>query len=108
MHQAVVALSPDDPAEFLTRPHGYCDLGLIDEQLATAGFRDVEFQVQRKDIHASSARDIVMGALAGSPLAAELEERGLTQRARNVVEAALHHAYGTGPIAASMQATIPA
>jgi ubiquinone/menaquinone biosynthesis C-methylase UbiE len=106
IHETIIALSPDDPATFLGRPHSYSDLNEIRDTLEAAGFRGIDIHVQPRESRAESAWHVVMGLVAGGPLAAEIEARGLTEKARDVVEAALRADYGDGQISAPMQAII--
>lgn len=108
VHETVMRLSPDDPATFLGRPHSYSDLTEIRSALESAGFRGIDLHVQPRESRAESAWHVVMGLVAGGPLSAEIEDRGLTEKARQAVEVALRTAYGDEQISAPMQAIIVA
>ena len=104
VHEVMLSLSPD--LTFMAMPFGYCDIRTIRAALEAAGFREIEDSIQFRDSQASSANDIVMGLVAGSPLAAELEARALTAQGREAVKSALIAKYGEGPISAPMQAVV--
>lgn len=106
IHETTMRLSPDNPATFLSRPHSYCDLTEIKSALETAGFRGIDFFVQPRESRANSARDVAMGMVAGGPLGAELEKRGLAEKGVEAIEAALRATYGDGAISAPMQAIV--
>jgi ubiquinone/menaquinone biosynthesis C-methylase UbiE len=105
-HETMLSLSADDPIMFMALPFSYHDAGEIEETLKAAGFADITFEVQARESRADSANDVVMGLIAGSPLAAELEERSLTDQGRAAIESALISNYGDGEISAPMQAII--
>ncbi len=104
VHDAVTALSPE--ITFLATPHGYNDISSIKTTLETAGFRGLEISVRPRRSRAASVNDVVVGFVAGSPLAAELESRDLVDEGREAVASALISAYGDGPFAAPMQAIV--
>jgi ubiquinone/menaquinone biosynthesis C-methylase UbiE len=106
VHEATLSISPDDPITFMALPFSYCDVSDIKETLEAAGFADIAVDVQSRKSRADSTRDVVMGMVAGSPLAAEFEERGLTDQGRIAIESALISKYGEGEISAPMQAII--
>ena len=105
-HQAVGALFPEDPPNFLELPFGYHDLTAILRALQSAGFADVDIAVQPRTSRARSARDVVRAFCAGTPLANQLAQKE-TPSLDQVVESvtrALESEFGDGPIAAPMQA----
>jgi ubiquinone/menaquinone biosynthesis C-methylase UbiE len=73
---AVAAEFPDNPPRFLERaPYGYADTGQIERDLRAAGFEQVELET----VAASSrvnAREAADGMCRGSPMTAEIAERG--------------------------------
>ena len=73
---AVAALFRDDPPKFLDRtPFGYSIVAKIEQDLLTAGFRDIKFETVEKRSRAPSARDVAVGMVCGSPLRNEIEQR---------------------------------
>jgi SAM-dependent methyltransferase len=106
IHETASRLCPENPITFMAMPFGYNDVSEIKTTLEAAGFRGMDICVQPRESCANSSKDIVMGAVAGSPLAAELEERSLTEQGQTSIETALKSSYGDGAIAAPMQAII--
>ena len=104
VHETAMSLSRE--LTFMAIPYSYSNVGDIKATLEEAGFRGMEISVQPREMQAGSANHVVMGLVAGSPLAAELEERGLTEQGRTAVESALKSAYGGGAISAPMQAVV--
>ena len=72
---AVVALFPHDPPEYMERgPFSYADPALIENDLLAAGFSDIQIET----IEASSrvnAREAAQGMVLGSPFRSEIERR---------------------------------
>lgn len=106
-HQIAADRFPDDPPAFLDLPFGYYDLIAITRELQSAGFGEIEIAVLPRESRAPQARDVALAYGAGSPLAAQLAERGNEAHAGylDALEAAVADACGcTGPVAAPMQA----
>lgn len=107
-HEAVAALFPDDPPDFLRRaPFGYHDRGAIGDALADAGFDEVGVETVTLDT-ASSAADAAAGLCLGSPLRSEIEARD-PDRLDAAVEAVAHaltRRFGVGRIAGQGQALV--
>jgi ubiquinone/menaquinone biosynthesis C-methylase UbiE len=105
VHETVTALWPNDPMDFMTVPFCRQDFSAIKDELEEAGFTDIEIAVLPGEARAPSARDVVEGMVAGSPLRLALEEKGRLAEAMEVVERVLIAEFGNGPVAAPMQAT---
>ncbi len=103
VHETVVALHPDNPPGFLAVPFGYYDLNTIKSDLQTSGFGEVGLTVLPGTSRASSARDLALALVAGTPLASQLAERGIEEAAFVAVEKALVDQFGSGEVAAPMQ-----
>jgi ubiquinone/menaquinone biosynthesis C-methylase UbiE len=106
---AVAALFPADPPQFLARtPHGYHDVAVIRDQLGQAGFARVEIETIEKRGRAPSPRDPAIGFCQGSPLRSEIEARdaGRLQEATAAATNALAARFGTGPIEGKIQAHV--
>ena len=74
---AVAALFPSDPPDFFARvPFGYHDKDRIAADLRSAGFERIESETVEKRSRSPSARDAATGLTLGTPLRAEIEERG--------------------------------
>jgi SAM-dependent methyltransferase len=106
---AVAALFPADPPQFLARtPHGYHDVALIREQLTQAGFPDVQIETVAKPARAPSPRDPALGFCQGSPLRSEIEARdgGRLAEATEAAAQAVAARFGPGPIEGKAQAHV--
>ena len=76
VNDTLASLYPDNPPSFLARtPFGYADPQQIERDLRAAGFDDVSIETVEVQGKPLSARDAVMGLIAGCPLAAEVEQR---------------------------------
>jgi ubiquinone/menaquinone biosynthesis C-methylase UbiE len=67
----------DNAPRFLDTPYGYGDHERLRADLEAAGWDDIRLDVVRKESDASSAEDVALGFLTGSPLSHELGERGV-------------------------------
>jgi ubiquinone/menaquinone biosynthesis C-methylase UbiE len=91
LSRAVAAEFPDDPPRFFERvPFGYADTDEIERDLRAAGFGRIEIEtVATRSL--VSARDAAEGMCRGSPMTAEIAERGpdAVDRAARAAEEAL-------------------
>jgi ubiquinone/menaquinone biosynthesis C-methylase UbiE len=88
---AVVALFPEDPPEYMERgPFSYCNPALIEHDLLAASFTDIQFETVALSSRVS-ASDAAQGLVLGSPFRSEIERRDLSalDRAMNAVTEAL-------------------
>jgi hypothetical protein len=88
---AVVALFPEDPPEYMERgPFSYADPALIEHDLLAAGFTDIEVETVALSSRVSGG-DAARGIVLGSPFRAEVERRdpSALDRAVNAVTEAL-------------------
>ena len=106
VHEAALSLDADSPPDFLKTPWSYNDIDLITAQIKRAGFSKVEVTVLPKESTAPAARDAALALGAGSPLAIQLQERGLSDVAIDLFTKTLERRFGVGPIAAPMQAIV--
>lgn len=107
--EAVAALFPENPPQFLARtPHGYHDTAVIERDLRAAGFTHIRIETIPKLSRAGSPRDPAIGLCQGSPLRSEIEVRApdRLEEATAAAAAALATRFGPGPIEAKMQAHI--
>jgi ubiquinone/menaquinone biosynthesis C-methylase UbiE len=107
--EAVAALFPEDPPQFLARtPHGHHDIAVIREQLRQAGFGRIEIETVEKRGRAPSPRDPAIGFCQGSPLRGEIEARDASRLAEATEAAARAIAarFGPGPIEGKIQAHV--
>ena len=106
---AVAALFPEDPPGFIGRtPHGYHDRAAMAEDIASAGFVDVTFDVVVLPSRSPNARDAAAGYCTGSPLRSEIEARDASRldQAVDRATAAIEQTFGPGPLEATMAATV--
>jgi SAM-dependent methyltransferase len=103
-HETAMALSSD--ITFMAMPFSYNDISIIKASLELAGFGGMDIAVQPRESQADNVNDIVMGIVAGSPLAAEFESRGRFEEGCEAVAAALTAGFGDGPITIPMQAIV--
>jgi ubiquinone/menaquinone biosynthesis C-methylase UbiE len=88
---AVAAEFPADPPRFLERaPFGYADRDQIERDMRAGGFTDISIEAVELSSRVN-AGDAAQGMCLGSPLTAEIEERGkgAVERATAAAERAL-------------------
>jgi len=88
---AVAALFPDDPPEYMRRgPFSYTDRSLIESDLVAAGFTHIKLETVAATSRVSAC-DAAKGMVLGSPFRAEIERRDSSalDRALDAVTAAL-------------------
>ena len=106
---ALAECFPADPPSFLARvPHGYHDPDRIADDLAAAGFGDVQIETVELTCTGRSARDLALGYCRGTPLRPEIEARGDLVATTAAVGAALERRFGTGEVVARMAALVVA
>jgi ubiquinone/menaquinone biosynthesis C-methylase UbiE len=106
---AVAALFPDDPPNFLARtPHGYYDVEKIGAELAASGFSRIDNDTVARRSRAASPREPAVGYCQGTPLRNEIEARDPTRlaEATEAATAALAARFGPGPIEGKIQAFV--
>lgn len=89
--EAVAAEFPDDPPRFLERaPFGYADENLIERDMRAAGFTDLRIETVKLSSRVK-AKEAAIAMCAGSPMTAEIAERGegAVKRATIAAERAL-------------------
>ncbi len=106
VHESVTKLDVESPPDFLKQPYVYNDIEGIKTQLKDAGFSEISVEVLKKESRAKSAREVALALAVGSPLAAQLAERGLADIAVASIEADLVSEFGNGEISAPMQAIV--
>lgn len=108
--QALGALFPDDPPQFMVRiPHGYHDLSVIAHDLAQGGFtRSPESITLPARSRADSPCIPAVAYCQGTPLRSEIEARG-PSRLVEATDAATHaiaSRFGSGAVDGKIQAHI--
>lgn len=89
--EAVAAEFPDDPPRFLERaPFGYADRDQIERDMRAGGFTDIDIETVELSSRVS-AKEAAFGMCVGSPMTAEIAERGegAVERATRAAERAL-------------------
>jgi ubiquinone/menaquinone biosynthesis C-methylase UbiE len=75
--EALGQVFPDDPPKFLARtPHGYHDVDRIRADLVQAGFDDIAIEPVAHISRANSPTHPATAYCQGTPLRAEIEDRG--------------------------------
>jgi ubiquinone/menaquinone biosynthesis C-methylase UbiE len=106
---AVAALFPADPPQFLARtPHGFHDVTATIEALSAAGFGRGEAETVTKRSRAASPRDPAIGFCQGTPLRSEIEARDPSRldEATDAAASAIAARFDAGPIDGKIQAIV--
>ena len=105
---ALERLFPDDPPTFLQSvPHGYADLAVIVADLQAGGLEPVSAETLTLEGQMASAVDLATGYCTGTPLRAQIEDRGGDPADAIVVVAEeLERRLGPGPVAGRMTAHV--
>jgi ubiquinone/menaquinone biosynthesis C-methylase UbiE len=109
VHETVGRLFPSNPPEFLRKtPFGYFDRGEIERVLRAGGFGEISMETVAFPSIAPTAEDAARGLLEGTPLYAQLQERGVTDfgPVRRAVSDALARKFGRGPCESEMRALV--
>jgi ubiquinone/menaquinone biosynthesis C-methylase UbiE len=88
--EAVATLFPEDPRYMERGPFSYTDVSLVEEDLRSAGFQNIEMEtIELSSL--VSAQDAAHGIVLGSPFRAEIErlDPSAIERATAAVEHAL-------------------
>jgi SAM-dependent methyltransferase len=106
---ALERLFPDDPPTFLARtPHGYADPDRIVSDLQAGGLRCTTIETVILEGQAESVPDLVNGYCTGTPVRAEIVDRGELATTIAAVTRELEAQLGTGPITVRMAAHVVA
>lgn len=108
IQQSMVEMFPDDYPTFFNVPFGYFDEAQIRADLAAGGFDDVQIERVKKDVIAEDAGQLARGGVEGSPLAAALAERGITDLKPIVeqIRTRFEKNFGNSPMRSTMQALV--
>lgn len=105
--QALTGLFPSDPPRFLEVPFGFQDQSLIRGLMEEAGFTEIRMELVSKECRSSSARELALGLVRGTPLVGELVARGADMgRVEAVVTKALADFGGSAPCVSPMSALV--
>ena len=108
VHRTMAALFPSDPPDFLRTPFGWNDRAGIEGVLRGAGFTNVGADTVDFTSRSVSADEAARGFVQGSPMAGQLQSRGVTDFepiTRSVAEALARH-HGAAPCQAPMRALV--
>ncbi|WP_328935980.1 MULTISPECIES: class I SAM-dependent methyltransferase [unclassified Streptomyces] len=98
---------PDGAPRFLREvPHGYSDPAVVAGDLAAAGLTLAGAEEITLDGVAPSAASVVTGFLTGTPVSAAVQAREDAQALQAAVTQKMTDRLGTGPVTASMTATV--
>jgi ubiquinone/menaquinone biosynthesis C-methylase UbiE len=101
------AAFPTDPPAFLEAvPHGYTDPARIRDDLAEAGFTDVDLERVVRTGVAPSAAAVAVGFCTGTPLRAQIADRGEPAAAVRTVRDTMTALLGTGEVRGEMAAYV--
>jgi SAM-dependent methyltransferase len=107
--QALAALFPHDPPDFMARtPHGYFDGGRIREELVKAGFTSISIETRDDISRAASPQDVALAYCQGTPLTNEIQARDPSrlEEATQTVTEALAQRFGSGPVEGRIRAHV--
>lgn len=106
---AVADLFPEGAADFMRRaPFSYADVAVIEQDLLSAGFTDIELETVTLRSRLPSAREAAVGLCQGTPMRMAIEEHGADalERATQASTAALRKFEGQDGLDAPMAAHI--
>ena len=105
----LAALLGEGAPDFLARtPHGYHDRAGIEAELKEAGFATVSIETVEHLSRAASAREVAIAYCHGTPVRNEIDARfpGRLDEATDFAADALARRFGSGAVAARMQAHV--
>lgn len=108
VHEALARMFPANPPDFLKTPFGWFDRAEIERVLRSAGFSDITSDTVTFTSTAPTADDAAGGFTEGSPMAAQLQERGVAdlKPVRRAVADVLAQRHGRAPCQAPMEAIV--
>ncbi|MEZ0327816.1 MAG: class I SAM-dependent methyltransferase [Fimbriimonas sp.] len=108
IHKTMAEMFPENQPMFLMVPFSYNDPDLIRSDLSAAGFTNINIEGVQKDVRAPSARELAVGVVEGSPLAASIAERGIQDLTPYVdaVEERYVRQFGDKPMLTTMKAFV--
>lgn len=109
VHETTAAMFPGNPPTFLgATPYGYHDRGEIERVVRAGGFTSVAIEAVELASEAPTAEDAARAFVEGTPLLAQLQERGVRDVAevRGRVARALGERFGAAPCRATMRALV--
>ena len=107
--ETLASVFPQDPPRFLARtPHGYCETGVIRDQLMAAGFTKISIDTVDAKSKAPSPADAAIAFCKGTPLRNEIEARdpARLEEATQKAAEALARRFGSGAIEGRIRAHV--
>ena len=107
-HAVIGALYPENPPAFYTVPFSYCDGAAVSADLTSAGFDGIAHETVSQDSSIEDWRHIAHGMVFGTPMAAEIVQRGVhdPQAVAKMLADALRDHYGETPTALPFSAMV--
>ncbi len=109
LHETVAGMFASDPPMFLPKlPFGWFDRGEIERVVRAGGFERCEMEAVEFVCAAPSAEEGARGFLEGTPVVAQLAERGVTDLGpfREAGRKALAERFGERPCRSTMRAVV--
>jgi SAM-dependent methyltransferase len=104
---ALERVFPDNPPTFMAAvPHGYADVDVLAADVQAGGLRCESITTVTLDGRAASAADLAAGYCGGTPLRAEIAERGDLGTATAAVAEEMTALLGAGPVTGAMTAYV--
>ncbi|HET6329678.1 MAG TPA: methyltransferase domain-containing protein [Holophagaceae bacterium] len=105
--RALARLFPENPPGFLDVPFGFHDETLIRRLMEHEGFKDIRVEVLGLECRSSTAREFAVGLVRGTPLANDLQARGISpEPVEEALALALAELGGASPFITSMKALV--
>jgi ubiquinone/menaquinone biosynthesis C-methylase UbiE len=108
IHQTMAELFPDNQPMFFSVPFSYFDEDQIRSDVTAAGFSQVQIEPVTLQLSSPSARELAVGVIEGTPLAASITERGASDLRPYIdaVEAKFIAEFGDKPLQTTMKALV--
>ncbi|MFN8499016.1 MAG: class I SAM-dependent methyltransferase [Anaerolineae bacterium] len=108
VNHTLARLFPANPPPFFDTPYGYHSIDAVKTLAAEAGFTEMDIHVLPRVSRADRARNVALGFILGTPVCAQIVERGEPELKAVVdaVERDLQKTYGPAAIRAKMQAIV--
>jgi len=72
----LLVILPEDPPQFFKAPFNSHDITVLDSLLTANGFDRIEIQAIPMKCHSLTAESLEIGMVEGTPILAEIQERG--------------------------------
>ena len=106
-HETVGGFFPDNPPQFFKAPCSFYDVDVLRSLLTASGFDRINIQTVQKECYSHTAASLAIGLIEGSPVLAEIQERGGSSGPIvDAVATALARTGGDNPYRSTMQAIV--